>query len=270
MEMIAIDAANVTFMSVVAVACILGPAVAAVIAAVRFRSGPMPIIVGVLVYLLSQTVVRTPLLNLLYAIPGVESFMNAHGVFSDFILSLTTAVIEELARWATFFFVLKKRVNDYSAITYGIGHGGAEVILVAGFAYINNYLTAQAINLSFEAPFDADVMAELAAASVSLSELLPRDMLLTIVIEAAAICMHVMYTFIIARGVRYGTTKICLPLAAGMHFFYLFISSLVGRMPDGILWQAIFSAAVAAACVYYLLEARRRAVMAEYEKRRTS
>ena len=65
MEMIAIDAANVTFMSVVAVACILGPAVAAVIAAVRFRSGPMPIIVGVLVYLLSQTVVRTPLLNLL-------------------------------------------------------------------------------------------------------------------------------------------------------------------------------------------------------------
>lgn len=270
MDMIAIASTNVTFMSIVAAVCILGPIIAAIIAAVRFRCGPMPILIGVLVYLLSQLVIRTPLLNVLYAIPGVGSFLNAHGIISDFIFSLTTAVIEEFARWAAFFFVLKKRVNDYSAITYGIGHGGAEVILVAGFAYINHYITAQAINLSFESPFEADVMADLAAASQSLSELTPRVMLLTIVIEAAAICMHVMYTFIIARGVRYGTTKICLPLSMAMHFLYVFLGSLIGRMPDGVLWQAIFSVVVAAACVYYLLEARRRAVMADYEKKRNS
>lgn len=268
MDMIAIPPSNVTMMSIVAAVCILGPIIAAIIAAVRFRSGPMPILIGVVIYLISQLLVRTPILNLLYAIPEFGAFMDAHGVFRDFIFSLTTAVIEELARWAAFFLVLKKRVNDYSAITYGIGHGGAEVIMVAGLAYINNYLTAQAINLSFTTPFEADIMAELEVASESLSLLYPREMLLTIVIEAAAVCMHVMYTFIIARGVRYGTTKICLPLAMGMHFLYIFLSALVGRFPDGILWKAIFSAMAASLCVYYLLEARRRAVMADYEKRK--
>lgn len=268
MDMIAIPPANVTYMSVVAVVCILGPIIAAIIAAVRFKSGPMPILIGALIYVISQLLIRTPLLNLLYGVPGVGDFMASHGVFNDFILSLTTAIVEELARWAAFFLVLKKRVNDYSAITYGIGHGGAEVIMVAGLAYVNHYLTAQAINLSFTSPFEADVMADLAAASVSLSGLFPRDMLLTVVIEAAAVCMHVMYTFIIARGVRYGTTKITLPLAMGVHFLYVFLSSLVSRFPDGILWQAIFAAVVASGCVYYLLEARRRAVMSDYEKRR--
>ena len=268
MDMIAIPPTNVTYMSVVAVICILGPIIAAVIAAIRFRSGPMPILIGALIYVISQLIIRTPLLNLLYGIPGVGDFMASHGILNNFILTLTTAVIEELARWAAFLLVLKKRVNDYSAITYGIGHGGAEVIMVAGFAYINNYLTAQAINLSFTSPFEADVMADLAEASVSLSGLFPRDRLLTVIIEAAAVCMHVMYTFIIARGVRYGTTKITLPLAMGVHFLYVFLSYLVGMFPDGILWQAIFAVAVAASCVYYLLEARRRAVMAEYEKRR--
>lgn len=270
MDMIAIPPSNVTMMSIVAAVCILGPIVAAIIAAVRFRSGPMPILIGVLIYIISQLLIRTPFLNLLYAIPGFGAFMDAHGIFRDFIFSLTTAAIEELARWAAFLLVLKKRVNDYSAITYGIGHGGAEVVMVAGLAYINYYLTAQAINLSFTTPFEADVMTDLAAASESLSLLYPRDMLLTIVIEAAAVCMHVMYTFIIERGVRYGTSKVCLPLAMGMHFLYAFLSSLVGRFPDGTLWKAIFSAIVASICVYYLLEARRRAVIADYNKRRNS
>ncbi len=270
MEMTAIAPANVTFMSIVAVACILGPVVAAIIAAVRFRSGPMPILIGVLAYLLCQLVVRTPFLNLLYAIPGFGTFMDAHGIFRDFIFSLTTAVIEEAGRWAIFFFVLKKRVNDYSAITYGIGHGGAEVVMHYGLAYILNYTYAQSINLSLEEPLEAELMDILNDVYPSLAALTARDMLLTIVIAAAAVCMHVMYTFIIARGVRYGTTKICLPLAMGMHFLYVFLSSLIGRMPDGILWQALFAAAVAAACIYYLLEARRRAVMADYEKRRNS
>ena len=268
MDMIAISPANVTYMSVVAVVCILGPIIAAIIAAVRFKSGPIPILIGALIYIISQLIIRTPLLSLLYGIPGIGDFMGAHGIFNDFILSLTTAVIEELARWAAFLLVLKKRVNDYSAITYGIGHGGAEVIMVAGLAYVNHYLTAQAINLSFTSPFEPDVMAELTEASLSLSGLFPRDMLLTVVIEAAAVCMHVLYTFIIVRGVHYGTTKVTLPLAIGIHFFYIFLSSLVGRFPDGIFWQAIFTAVVASGCVYYLLEARRRAVMAEYEKRR--
>ena len=228
----------------------------------------MPILVGILAYLLVQMVIRSPLLSLFYGINGVEHFMNTHGIFSDFFLSLTSAVIEECARWAVFFYVLRKRDNDYSAISYGIGHGGAEVVMVAGFAYINYYLTAHAINISFTDPFEADIMSELAEASVSIAAITPRQMFLTVIIEAAAVCMHVMYTFIVARGVRYGTTKITLPLAIGMHFFYLFLSALLLRLPDGILWQALFSAAAASSCVYYLLEARRRAVLAEYEASR--
>ena len=268
MDMNAISPANVTLMSVVAAACILGPIIAAIIAAFRFRCGPAPIVIGILIYLLSQLLVRTPLLNLFYMIPGVENFLSAHGIFQDFVFALTTAVIEELARWAAFFLVLKKRVNDYSAITYGIGHGGTEIAMHYGFLYILNFTYAQSINLSLEQPLDGELMDILEGVYPSLAALTVRDMLLTIVIAASTVCLHVMYTFIIARGVRYGTTKICLPLSMGMHFLFVFLLALVGRLPDGIFWQAIFSSVLAVLCVYYLLEARRRAVMADYEKRR--
>ena len=265
MDMIAISPTNVMWMAVVGLVLILGPIVAAVIACLRFRSSVMPVVIGVLTYLLVQIVIRSPLLTLFYGIPGVEAFMEAHGIFRDFFLSVTSAVIEECARWAVFFFVLKKYVNDYSAITYGIGHGGTEVITVAGIAYLNYYLTAHAINVSFADPFEESIMNELAEASVSIAAIAPREMFLTLLVQTSAVCMHVMYTFIIARGVRYNTTKITLPLAIGLHFFYLFFSALLLHLPDGILWQSIFCTAAASGCVYYLLEARRRAVMAEYD-----
>ena len=265
MDMIAISPTNVLFMAIVGIVLVVGPILAAVIACLRFRSGAMPVVIGILTYLLVQIVIRSPLLSLFYSIPGVEAFMTAHGILQDLFLSVTTAVIEECARWAVFFFVLKKHVNDYTAITYGIGHGGTEVAVISGIAYLNYYLTAHAINISFTEPFDAEIMEELAQASVSIAAIAPREMFLTILTQAAAVCMHVMYTFIIARGVRYNTTKITLPLAIGMHFLYLFFSALLLRLPDGVLWQALFCTVTASACVYYLLEARRRSVMAEYE-----
>lgn len=269
MDMYMIASLNVTIMAVVAAVCILGPIVAAIIAANHFKSGPGPVIGGILIYLVCQIFVRTPVMNLLYAIPGMQEFMDAHGILRDLLLSLTTAVIEETGRWAAFLLVLRKRANDHNAIPYGIGHGGTEVALSYGLAYVMNYTYAQSINLSLEQPLESELMDVLYEVYPTLSTLTVSDMLLTLVIAATSICLQVMYTFIVARGVRYHTSKICLPLAMAMHFAYTLVSSLLGRIPEsGLLWQAIFGASAALFCMYYLLEARRRAVMNEYEERR--
>ncbi|MBE6936454.1 MAG: YhfC family intramembrane metalloprotease [Ruminococcaceae bacterium] len=264
----AIPSTNVTVMMIVAVVCILGPLLAAVIAAVRFRTGPMPILMGVLVYVMAQLLVRTPLLNLVFSLPGFSAFMETHPVWNDFLLSFTTAVVEELARWAAFLFVMKQRYDDHNAIAYGIGHGGAEVILTAGFAYVGYYFMAQSVNVSFNTTVDPEFSEQLMIASENLLKISPRDMFLTIIMQAAAVCMHVLYSFLIVRGIMNKSSVITVPLAIAAHFFYLLLQSLLTLLPEGIIWKAFFSGAVATCAVYYLLEARRRAVMAEYERKR--
>lgn len=264
----AIPSTNVTLMMIVAVVCILGPLLAAVIAAVRFRIGPMPILMGALIYVIAQLLVRTPLLNLVFSIPGFSAFMETHSVWNDFLLSLTTALIEELARWAAFLLVLKKRYDDYNAISYGIGHGGAEVILTAGFTYVSYYFMAQSVNLSFNTVVDPEFSEQLMIVSENLLKISPRDMFLNIIMQASAVCMHVLYTFIIVRGVKNHSSTITVLLAIAAHFFYLLVQSLLILLPEGIIWKAFFSGVVATCAVYYLLEARRRAVMAEYDRKR--
>ena len=67
---------------------------------------------------------------------AASQFINARPVLWALVLGLFPGVFEETGRFIAFKTVLKKRRNRETSISYGIGHGGIEVILTLSVTYI--------------------------------------------------------------------------------------------------------------------------------------
>lgn len=59
---------------------------------------------------------------------------------------LAAGIFEESGRFLAYRYLLKKHTAKETAITYGIGHGGAECMLILGVGYIQYYFYGQLIN----------------------------------------------------------------------------------------------------------------------------
>ncbi|MBP3758346.1 MAG: YhfC family intramembrane metalloprotease [Firmicutes bacterium] len=67
---------------------------------------------------------------------AASQFINARPVLWALVLGLFPGVFEETGRFIAFKTVLKNRRNRETSISYGIGHGGIEVIITLTVTYI--------------------------------------------------------------------------------------------------------------------------------------
>ena len=111
------------------------------------------ILIGAAVFLLFALILEKPIQNVL-AFPtamglpdhAVSRFLSANPVLLALVAGLFPGVFEETGRLVAFKTVLKNRKNRETSISYGIGHGGFEVVLLMGIAYIQYISYAVMIN----------------------------------------------------------------------------------------------------------------------------
>ena len=136
-----------------AVLWIAVPLLLAVIWKIRKKEPVTSILSGAAAFLLFALILEKPVQNVLLfpTAMGLEDhavsrFMGAH----PFLLSLATGlfpgVFEETGRLIAFMTVLKKRRNRETSISYGIGHGGFEVMFILGITYLQYLAYAVMIN----------------------------------------------------------------------------------------------------------------------------
>ena len=77
---------------------------------------------------------------------AVSKFLNANPVLLALVAGLFPGIFEETGRLIAFKTVLKRRRNRETSISYGIGHGGFEVILILGMTYLQYIVYAVMIN----------------------------------------------------------------------------------------------------------------------------
>ena len=77
---------------------------------------------------------------------GASIFINARPLLLAFLVGFFPGLFEETGRFVAFRTVLRNRKNRETSISYGIGHGGFEVIFLLGLAYINNVTYSLMIN----------------------------------------------------------------------------------------------------------------------------
>lgn len=109
----------------------------------RFKTSWRLVLIGALVFVVSQ-VVHIPLLG------GLSALLNSTGladlpagtlvIFNAVILGLLAGLCEETARWFAYKWLKEKGDSWGSAITLGIGHGGVESVVLVGFTVLSNFI----------------------------------------------------------------------------------------------------------------------------------
>lgn len=111
------------------------------------------ILVGAAVFVLFAMILEKPIQNALVfpTLMGlqdhaVSQYINARPILWAIVLGLFPGVFEETGRFVAFKTVLRNRSNRETAISYGIGHGGFEIILVMGLNYLTYIVYGIMIN----------------------------------------------------------------------------------------------------------------------------
>lgn len=129
------------------------PVVIAIIWKVRKKEPMTTILIGAATFLLFALILEKPIQNVLLfptamglSDHAVSRFLAANPVLLALAAGLFPGIFEETGRLVAFKTVLRKRKQRETSISYGIGHGGFEVILILGITYIQYIVYAVKIN----------------------------------------------------------------------------------------------------------------------------
>lgn len=152
-ENVHIGTASFVWMIAGAVIWIALPVVIAIIWKVRKKEPMTTILIGAATFLLFALILEKPIQNVLLfpttmglSDHAASRFFAANPVLLALAAGLFPGIFEETGRLVAFKTVLRKRKQRETSISYGIGHGGFEVILVLGITYIQYIVYAVMIN----------------------------------------------------------------------------------------------------------------------------
>ena len=129
------------------------PVAIAIIWIIKKKEPVTSVLTGAAAFFLFALILEKPIQNVL-AFPtamGLKDnafslFLGERPILLAFVAGLFPGVFEETGRLIAFKTVLGKRKNRETSISYGIGHGGFEVVLLLGLSYIVYTVYAVMIN----------------------------------------------------------------------------------------------------------------------------
>ena len=117
-----------------AIVCLGVPVGVLVFLAVKRRKLVVPFLLGVIGFLVSQVVLRLPLLAIIQSTAGYAAFATVQPLLATLLVCLSAGLFEETARY-----LLLRNYNKHFAgfnlgvpLAYGLGHGGLEAVLLVG------------------------------------------------------------------------------------------------------------------------------------------
>ena len=216
------------------------PAAAALIWKIRKKEPVSTILIGAAAFLLFALILEKPIQNVL-AFPtamglpdhAVSRFLSANPVLLALAAGLFPGVFEETGRLIAFKTVLKKRRNRETSVSYGIGHGGFEVILVLGLTYIQYLAYAVMINTGTFGALAEQVAAqapEQLAGVETVVNLLTgfsfADLGIAFIERVFAVFFHIGASILVFYACRDGKRFWLYPLAVVIHTAMDFIGAL--------------------------------------------
>ena len=229
------------------------------------------VLVGAVIFFLFVTILEKPIQALV--ITGehpVAAFLSANPVWWALVVGLFPGVFEETGRLFAFKAILKNRKNRETAISYGVGHGGMEVLMLLGVNYVAYLAYAAMINsgtfgtvieqAAAKAPEQAETLRTLAE---QLAGLTIGGVGLGLVERGFAFLFHIGASILVLYACRDRGRFWLYPLAIVLHTALDFIAGLtiakVVTIPTLALEGIIGVFAVLVFCGAYFLLYRRGA-----------
>ncbi len=218
---------------------LLLPVIAISVLSFQHKGGKMisAWILGAAGFVVTQLLIRLPILTALQNQPWFMSFSENNGFLFAFGLAFTAGLFELAGRFVVAK-LMQKNLNYHRSLAAGLGHGGIEAMILVGITYLNNILYIFMIN---SGTFDA-VVNEAVAAGVDVSALLlvkdqlisasPALFLLAGSERILAMIAHLAMSLLVCHGVYTGKPLKSALICLGIHTLLDLtagISMLIGK-----------------------------------------
>lgn len=148
-----VSTSSFVLMGIGAFIAIVVPIVVAVVWCRKKKEPFTTVLIGAAAFMLFAVMIEKIIQNVLI-IPGqmglpetpVSVFINARPFLLAFLFGFFPGVFEETGRLIAFKTILRKRTWRETSITYGIGHGGVEVVFLVGISLISYIVLGFLIN----------------------------------------------------------------------------------------------------------------------------
>lgn len=164
----------------------------------------------------------------------ISLFFNSHPVMLALLVGLFPGVFEETGRLVAYKTVLRNRKNKETSISYGIGHGGIEVVAILGLTYINYIAYAIMINtgafqtivdqLMVQAPDQIGQVNQVVALITTFSG---GNVMLAVVERIFSVMFHIGASILVFYACRDKGKFWLYPLAIVLHTAMDFVAGLV-------------------------------------------
>lgn len=113
----------------------------------RTHKSLVPAFAGIFVFLIFAKVLESVPYALCLGMENpVSGVLRSNYILYAVYLGVAAAIFEEVGRYLAFRYFLPKYDECQNAITYGIGHGGIECMIVLGWSDLQYYMTAIILN----------------------------------------------------------------------------------------------------------------------------
>jgi uncharacterized membrane protein YhfC len=179
------------------------------------------------------------------------------------LAALLAGLFEETGRWIAFKFLLKKRTDKKAAISYGMGHGGFEVVFLLVFTGIQ-YLTYISLINSGQFSTIVEQVRAVSPNQVAAVEALPEtlaaitisNVVLSVMERVSAMLIHVACSILVFDAARIPQKRWMFPLAILLHAFVDIFAVLyqVGKISiNGKIFEVLL---LLVAAVFFCLTVR--------------
>jgi len=210
---------------------VVAPVMLTILWVVKKKEPVTTVLIGAAAFFVFVMVLEKPIQNVLVfptqmRLPdhAISSFINDRPLLWVLVVSLFPGAFEETGRFIVFKTLLKKNKNRETSISYGIGHGGFEVMYLMGLTYIGNIVTAVMINsgafgavieqVAEQAPEQLDTLylqTDLIAAFSA------GDLAVGIVERIFAVLLHIGLSILVFYAAREKGRFVLYPLAVLLH-----------------------------------------------------
>lgn len=223
---------------------------------IRKKISPVPAVTGALAFFISQMVLRIPILNVLSGQQWFQTFAASQLIAYLLILSFTAGLFEESARLIGVRFFCKKHRGYSDAISFGLGHGFCEAILLVGFTHLNSLIYAVMINNGTFSALSETTPQAAKQITAALTAAQAPTIYLAILERVFAMLFHMFATMLIFQGVNRRRSFLYYILAILAHTIFNLVSVLLMQY-TGIWASELFLCFGGIFSLVYLLRARR-------------
>ena len=231
---------TIVLLIVTIVIAFLAPLTLAIVWKVKKKEKITTILIGAAVFLVFALILEKPVQNALLfpeamMLPSTKLslFMASHPVLLSLAAGLFPGVFEETGRFIAFKTGLKKRTNRETSISFGIGHGGFEVLLLLGYASVQYLMYAVMINTGeFQVKVDqlAEIMPSAAESLNGVYETLltftASGMLISMTERVFAVLFHIGASILVFYACKEKKKFWLFPLAVALHTAMDFVAAL--------------------------------------------